>query len=130
MTGRYAVGRKAYGECARSGRRMLLRYMVEDPRTGLLVDPAWAERSDPRPPTDLDDGIALFRPAPDLDQSQIAVTVRIGRMINLDTGDMMRPLAMICDFDNPLPLVGGSPSVSPRLDFSKSTNSQYIGLGP
>lgn len=67
MSVRYARGRRAYGMCARSGRRMLLRDMVEDPFTGLLVDPAWAEPPLMRPPTDIIDAIALRRPTADLD---------------------------------------------------------------
>lgn len=68
MSKRYASGKRAWGECARSGRRMLLRDMVTDPYKGFLVDPAWAEPALPiETPKDLTDGIALLRPAPDRD---------------------------------------------------------------
>lgn len=46
---------------------MLLKDMVQDQLTGLLVDPAWNEPPLMRPPTDIIDGIALRRPAPKLD---------------------------------------------------------------
>lgn len=65
----YAQGTKAWGECARSGRKMLLRDMVEDQDLpGLMVDPAWREPQHPqeRPVRDIADPIALRRPAPEL----------------------------------------------------------------
>ncbi len=64
---RYAEGRLAWGMCARSNRKMLLRDMVRDPLTHLLVDPDWAEPPLQRPPMDITDGVALEQPAPDLD---------------------------------------------------------------
>lgn len=89
---RYARGSRAYGECARSGQRMLLHDMVRDPRTGLLVAPDWAEPPDPRPPTDLNDGIALADPAPDLDKANYGVVVYPGTLVDPATGDPLRPL--------------------------------------
>lgn len=67
MSRRYAQGKRAWGECAKSGRRMLLNSMVVDGFSGLLVDPAWYEPPLPKPPRELADGIALLRPAPDRD---------------------------------------------------------------
>lgn len=66
MTTRYAPGRKAWGECARSGRRMLLKDMTFDGRyPNLRVDPAWREEKHPQENLPkVSDGIALFRPAP------------------------------------------------------------------
>lgn len=94
MTGqRYAAGRRAYGYCARSGQRLLLREMVEDPRTGLLVAPDWAEPVDPRPPTDLIDGIALHRVAPDPDR--IGTMAYIGTGSDPATGGPLRPLCAL-----------------------------------
>lgn len=90
MNQRYASGDRAWGECARSGIRMLLKDMVEDPRTGLLVAPDWAEPPDPQPPIDIFDGIALERPAPDLDQ--IGTVVFPGPLADPATGDPLRPL--------------------------------------
>jgi hypothetical protein len=69
MTKRYAAGKRAWGECQRSGRKMLLRDMIEDGRyPGLMVDPAWREDKHPseEPLTDIDDPIALRNPAPEL----------------------------------------------------------------
>lgn len=87
---RYARGDLAWGMCARSGQRLLLKEMVEDPLTGLLVAPDWAEPPLMRPPTDIIDGVALDRPAPDLDRFDAVVV--IGQIVDLSTGDPMRPL--------------------------------------
>jgi hypothetical protein len=92
VTQRYARGSRAWGECARSGQRMLLRDMVTDPRTGLRVAPDWAEPPDPLPRTDLSDGIALADPAPDLDKIQYGTVVYPGSLIDTATGDAIRPL--------------------------------------
>lgn len=89
---RYARGSKAWGECARSGRRMLLRDMIADPLTNLMVDPDWAEPPLMRPATDIFDGVALERPAPDLDQP--GMTILFGGLVDPATGDPMRPLLM------------------------------------
>jgi hypothetical protein len=78
---------------------MLLRDMVEDPLTGLLVDPAWAEPPLMRPPEDLNDGIALERPAPDLDQ--IGTVVYLANAFDLSTGDVPRSLAMFYEVGVP-----------------------------
>lgn len=91
MSARFARGSRAWGECARSGKRMLLKDMVEDPRTGLLVAPDWAEPLDPRPPTDIYDGVALHRPAPDLDASQMATVFIFGTGFDLSSGEIMAP---------------------------------------
>lgn len=63
---RYAPGRKAWGECARSGRRMLLKDMTFDGRfPNLRVDPAWFEDKHPQENLPkVSDAIALHRPAP------------------------------------------------------------------
>lgn len=67
---KYARGRSAYGQCAKSGRRMLLKDMVIDGYTKLLVDPDWKE-----PPEMVyrtyEDGEALVRPTTDLDAANI-----------------------------------------------------------
>lgn len=67
MTVRYARGARAWGECARSGKRLLRRRMVEDGQyPGLLVAPDWREPKHPQEtPPDVDDPIALYRPAPE-----------------------------------------------------------------
>jgi len=63
----FARGDKAWGECARSGRRLLLRDMVQDGRyPGMLVDPDWWEGEHPQEkPVKVDDPVALRRPAPE-----------------------------------------------------------------
>lgn len=89
---RYAIGSKAWGECARSGQRMLLNDMVADPLTGLLVHPEWAEPPLMRPPTDIIDGVTLERPAPDLDLVQQEQIIYFGTISDPATGLPMRPL--------------------------------------
>lgn len=66
MTNRYAPGRRAWGECGRSGRRMLLKDMVFDGRyPNMRVDPAWYEGKHPQETLPkVEDAIALYRPAP------------------------------------------------------------------
>lgn len=88
----FARGSRAWGECARSGQRLLLKDMVEDPLTGLLVAPDWAEPPLMRPPTDLIDGVALERPAPDLDH--YGVDIYIQNCYDLKADSPPRPLTM------------------------------------
>lgn len=90
MSLKYARGSRAWGMCARSGRKMLLLDMVRDPLTDLLVDPDWAEPPLMRPPTDITDGVALEHPAPDLDR--IGTAIYLGRLFDIDSGDIFRPL--------------------------------------
>ncbi|MBX3504408.1 MAG: hypothetical protein KF895_02940 [Parvibaculum sp.] len=65
---RYARGEKAWGECARSGQRMLLKNMVEDGHIpGLMVHPDWWEPKHPQERViSVTDPQALHRPAPEL----------------------------------------------------------------
>lgn len=67
--GKFAKGKWAVGICGRSGKKMLLKDMVEDGDIkGLLVDPAWRDIAHPADkPVDLSEGIALKKPAPDTD---------------------------------------------------------------
>lgn len=90
MTRRFARGERAWGECARSGRRMLLKDMVEDARTGLLVDPSWAEDPDPLPPARISDGISLHRPAPSHDREGVEFV--FGYAYDLATDQSAPPL--------------------------------------
>lgn len=95
----------AWGMCARSNRKMLLKDMVRDPLTDLLVDPDWAEPPLMRPPTDITDGVALEHPAPDLDR--IGMVVEIGSIFDLDTGNPFRPLYMQYECGAPLVTILG-----------------------
>lgn len=67
MTVRYARGNKALGECARSGKVLLRKDMVEDGQyPGLLVAPDWWEPKHPQEtPVDVNDPIAIYKPAPE-----------------------------------------------------------------
>jgi hypothetical protein len=100
MALRYARGFRAWGMCSRSGRKMLLLDMVRDPLTDLLVDPDWAEPPLMRPPTDITDGVALERPAPDLDR--IDTLILFGSIFDLDSGNPFRPLVMQYECGAPL----------------------------
>lgn len=77
MAQNYSDGKKAWGQCARTGKRMLLKDMVPDGRfPGLLVDPAaWEDKHPqetlkPLPP----EPQAVRRPAPDRDRPVSVVT--------------------------------------------------------
>lgn len=67
--GTYASGKWALGECARSGRKMLLRNMIADGYyPNLIVDPHWYEGKHPQESLpSVHDPVTLFRPAPDRD---------------------------------------------------------------
>ena len=71
MPKRYAKGKFAVGECARSGRKMLLKHMVSDGYyPSLVVDPAWYEGKHPQESLpEIEDPVSLWRPAPERDQS-------------------------------------------------------------
>lgn len=71
MPKRYAKGKFAVGECARSGRKMLLKNMVSDGYyPSLVVDPAWYEGKHPQESLpEIEDPVSLWRPAPERDQS-------------------------------------------------------------
>lgn len=73
---------------------MLLRDMVEDRLTGLLVDPSWEEPPLMVPPRDIIDGQTLYRPAPDMDKLQIGTEVFFGTLYDFQSGGPPRPLAM------------------------------------
>ena len=102
MTTRYARGKRAWGECAKSGRRLLLKDMVRDGYTGLLVDPGWREPAldDPIlgivPFEDLSDGISLRRPTSDLDRLNAGVVSFDASLLGVPTksttGDPVPPL--------------------------------------
>ena len=69
MPKRYAKGKFAVGECARSGRKMLLKDMVSDGYyPSLIVDPEWYEGKHPQESLpEIEDPVALWRPAPERD---------------------------------------------------------------
>jgi len=71
MPKRYAKGSRAWGECRRSGKRLLLNDMVRDGQfPNLIVAPDWYE---PRHPQEnlpiVGDPVALYRPAPESDSA-------------------------------------------------------------
>ena len=68
MSRKYARGRNAIAECQRSGQKMYYRDLVEDGHVpGLLVHPDWWEPKHPQEiPVEIDDPIALYRPAPEI----------------------------------------------------------------
>lgn len=64
----YARNKDSVAICNRSGQKMLRRDMIEDGYIrGLLVHPDWYDPPHPQEqPFDPDEGIAIYRPAPDL----------------------------------------------------------------
>lgn len=65
--GKYARGRRAWGICQRSGKRVLLNELVRDGHSPeLLVAPEWWEPRHPQEfPPPMDEAIALYRPSPE-----------------------------------------------------------------
>jgi len=82
----YAKGKWALGECARSGRKMLLKHMIADGYyPNLIVDPEWYEPKHPQESLpSLKDPTALYRPSPERDLS--GATVRLGTQHAMHTG--------------------------------------------
>lgn len=80
----YAKGKWALGECARSGRKMLLRDMIADGYyPNLIVDPEWYEPKHPQESLpSVRDPTALYRPAPERDQ--IGTLLELGGAPGLD----------------------------------------------
>lgn len=76
MSRKFARGRRAKGECERSGKEMLLKDMVYDGHVpGLRVAPEWWEPRHPQeylPP--VDDPVALRDPAPE--RNRVPYTLR------------------------------------------------------
>jgi len=91
---RYAKGKFAVGECARSGRKMLLKDMVSDGYyPSLVVDPAWYEGKHPQESLpEIEDPVSLWRPAPERDLSGATLRFRPGD--GLFTGFAIRCLTI------------------------------------
>jgi hypothetical protein len=68
MAAPYARNKNAVAICNRSGQKMMRSHMVEDGYLkGLLVHPDWYDPYHPQErPFDPDEGIAIYKPAPDL----------------------------------------------------------------
>ncbi len=83
--GTYAKGKWALGECARSGRKMLLRNMIADGYyPNLIVDPEWYEPKHPQESLpSVHDPVTLFRPAPDRDR--VGGVLALGGIAPLDS---------------------------------------------
>lgn len=84
----YAEGKKAWGLCQRSGKRVLLRDLVEDGRSpGLLVAPDWYDAPHPleEEPFKGADRIALYRPSPE--GRRPGTRVQLHGVLNLFTGE-------------------------------------------
>src|SRR5438105_387515 len=64
----YARGSRAWGICASSGRKMLLKDLVFDGRfPNMRVDPAWREDKHPQETLPrVEDPVALYRPSPEV----------------------------------------------------------------
>lgn len=91
----WAKGKWAVGECARSGRKMLLRNMIADGYyPNLIVDPRWYEPKHPQESLpSVRDPTSLFRPAPERDM--VGATINLGGVAVVDHvpgGGFGRPL--------------------------------------
>lgn len=77
MAKQYATGRRAWGICGRSGRKMLLKDMVFDGRfPNMRVDPAWYEARHPQETLPrVEDPVALYRPSPEVIAAPTAPTL-------------------------------------------------------
>ncbi len=80
MPKRYAKGKFAVGECARSGRKMMLKDMVSDGYyPSLVVDPSWYVGKHPQESLpEIEDPVSLWRPAPERDLSGATLRFRPG----------------------------------------------------
>lgn len=102
---KYAKGKYALGECARSGRVMPLKDMVKDGYVpNLMVDPAWRE---PKHPLNkiikIDDPIALRHPAPQVGGPGVTIswpsydvdtnTTFFGSVSYIEQGAVVAPVA-------------------------------------
>jgi hypothetical protein len=93
MSMKFARGTHAFGECQRSGRKMLLRDMVRDGYyPNLLVDPAWRDDAHPQDrPQVFVDPEGLQRPSPE--NERVSITVRLP-IYDLLSGEMSPRLSV------------------------------------
>lgn len=78
----FAKGRRAWGECQRSGQRLLRRRMVKDGYyKGMLVHPDWLEHEHPQDKPlsqrQLNDPVVIRKPAPRLDKKYDTVNCEV-----------------------------------------------------
>lgn len=75
---KFASPARTWGECARSGKRMLLKDMVQDGyQPGLMVAPEYYDPVHPQEKLQPigADAIAVKHPAPDLDRPQVVISM-------------------------------------------------------
>lgn len=84
MSEKYAKGKRAWGICGRSGRKMLLRDMVMDGRyPNLKVDPDWYESRHPQETLPrVEDPVALYRPSPEVVLGPSAPVITSATQVN------------------------------------------------
>lgn len=133
-----SVRSQAWGQCGKSGQRMLLADMVEDGYyPGMLVHPDWYEQPDQaRQRVPLFDKESLKRPAPSNDHQNH--TVRFP-LFDFDTFEAAPPLVGYTYVGNVSYMVGANPagvqissaqgSVNPTVIPNISGNNMTIGLG-
>jgi len=81
---KYARGSHAWGECERSGKKMLLSRMVEDGYDiGLMVDPVFYDPPHPQDvPATAGEAVALERPAPPRNAFSPVVSLPLYDVVN------------------------------------------------
>lgn len=92
--GRWARGNKAWGECQKTGRRMLINNMVRDGYYKVIVDPRAYDPPEPTErPIPVVDAIAINNPAPDVDRQLTVITyplydvvrdITLGALLEID----------------------------------------------
>lgn len=84
MARKFAQGKQAWGECQRSGIKMLLKDMVEDGyQKGLMVHPDFYEAPHPQDtPARAGEGIALRRPAPPQNRFRAVISLPLYDVMN------------------------------------------------
>ncbi len=112
----YARGDRAWGMCARSNIKMLVKDMVRDGLTGLPVHPDWYEPPLPAPPADIYDGVMLPDPAPDLDQ--IGTFIVVGNIYDISEGNTVRPLF--------IKVSCGKPSIHATANYLATEDGVFI----
>ena len=120
----YARGDRAWGRCARTGERVLLKDLVRDGQTGLLVTREAYEPKHPqeKPPRNIFDPQTLRRPAPDNDVTGAFTTA----MFTWDPGSIADGVTEIKTATVEGALPGATVIVYPGVDLGGMIHSGYV----
>ena len=120
----YARGDRAWGRCARTGERVLLKDLVRDGQTGLLVTREAYEPKHPqeKPPRNIFDPQTLRRPAPDNDVTGTFTTATF----TWDPGSIADGVTEIKTATVEGALPGATVIVYPGVDLGGMIHSGYV----